>query len=170
MSKLYVNNIYSKTGASEAINIDSSGHVLTPARPSFLVNWSSNQSTSSSGTIRINFDRIIFDIGSNVSNGAFTAPVSGIYQFNLSQRFDGVDGGYVLMGLDDDATSNNSSPLWYNSYRINGSPPSNYFTLQSALTWQLSAGDVVAPWYFRSTAESYTLASAGSQFSGHLVG
>ena len=170
MSKLYVNSIYSKTGAAEAINIDSDGRVTTPARPAFLVNWSSNQSASSSGNIRINFDQIIFDIGSNVSNGAFTAPVSGIYQFNLSQRFDGVNGGYIIIGFDDDATTKNTSPLWYNSYRINGSPPSNYFTLQSSLTWQLTAGDVVAPWYFRSTAESYTLAATGSQFSGHLVG
>ena len=170
MSTLYVDNIYSKTGTSQALEIDSSGRVTTPARPAFHVKWSANQSGTATGYNRLNFDTELFDVGSNVSGGAFTAPVSGIYQLNLSQRFDGIGTGFTIIGLSDNAsTFSAANTLWVTSYRINGSPPSNYFTLQSSLTYELTSGSVVAPWYY-TTDTSYTLAASGSQFSGFLVG
>tara|TARA_A200000113_G_scaffold223162_1_gene238167 strand:+ start:71 stop:583 length:513 start_codon:yes stop_codon:yes gene_type:complete len=170
MSTLYVDNIYSKTGTSQALTIDSSGRVTTPARPAFHVKWSADQVATGTGYNRLNFDTELFDVGSNVSGAVFTAPVSGIYQLNLSQRFDGIGSGYVVLGLSDNAsTFSAANTLWVTSYRINGTPPSNYFTLQCSLTYELTSGSVVAPWYY-TTDSNYSLKVSGSQFSGYLVG
>ena len=168
-SILKVSEIQDPTNSNTALTIDSSGRVLMPQKPAFHLRWSANQSATATGYQRLNFDEEVFDIGSNVSGAVFTAPVSGVYQFNLSQRFDNIGTGFVIIGLSDDATTHTFSTLWYSTYRILGTPPTNYFTLQSSITWQLTAGDVVAPWYLSQDA-SYILTSAGGHFSGFLVG
>jgi len=160
------------TNGTSAATIDSTGRILTPARPAFLVQWSASQTgLSATGYNRLNFDTALFDVGSNLSGAVFTAPVSGIYQFNLSQRFDSIGSGYVIIGLaDDGSTHNAASSLWNTSYRISGSPATNFETLQSSITYELTAGDDVAPWYYNSADGAYSLSITGAQFSGFLVG
>ena len=84
--------------STTAMTIDSSGRVFTPARPSFYVynltfsaDGSSEEATG--GTIDHN-------IGShyNSSNGRFTAPVSGVYQFMaMAQGFNSGSTSYVAI-------------------------------------------------------------------------
>lgn len=172
MSTLYVDNIYSKTGTSQALTIDSSGRILTPARPAFCVKWSTGlTAVSATNWNRFNFDEEVFDTGNNVSSAVFTTPVAGVYQFNLSQRFDAIGSGFIIIALMNHAsTSESVSDLFNTSYRISGSPAANYDHLQSSMTIELPANYVVAPWYYNSADTSYNLVEAGGQFSGFLVG
>jgi hypothetical protein len=86
LSKLFVNNIYSKTGASEALNIDSTGRVTTPSRPAFnayksgAAAWQSFGGTSA--TI-MPFDATFLNVGNcyDTTNYKFVVPVDGIYTF-----------------------------------------------------------------------------------------
>ena len=172
MSTLYVDNIYSKTGTSQALEIDSSGRVTTPARPAFCVRWSSSQTgLSATGYNRLNFDNEVFDIGGNVSSGVFTTPVSGVYHFNLSQRIDSVGTGFLIIVLSNHAsTLETASDLFNSSYRIEGAPAPNFKSMQTSITIKLPASYVVAPWYYMQSDTSYTLSTTGAQFSGYLVG
>lgn len=172
MSTLYVDNIYSKTGTSQALTIDSSGRVTTPARPAFMVRWSTSQTgLSATGYNRLNFDDEVFDIGGNVSSGVFTTPVAGVYHFDLSQRFDSVGSGFLILSLSNHAsTLESSSDLFNTSYRIMGSPASDFQSIETSVTIELPASYVVAPWYYNQIDTSYNLSTTGAHFSGYLVG
>jgi len=102
MSTLRVDEIKDSTGASTGFTIDDSGRVLTPARPAFMARRTSNQSNGI-----VVFDTVMLNQGSHYdnSNGKFTAPIAGLYNFsfNVLSDNDGTDG------------------YWTNSLYINGS-------------------------------------------------
>jgi len=111
MSTLYVDNIYSKTGTSQALTIDSSGRIVTPARPAFSgthINVGGN--TGLTGDIIMNTED--FDIGGNYnsSTGVYVVPVTGIYRYSFSGFFSNSTGSNVAantqstVGLQTDAS------------------------------------------------------------------
>ena len=78
------------TGNTTAMTIDSTGRVLTPARPAFGVRRdSSDQSITGSTYTVVEFETEEFDIGGNfdMSTHRFTAPIAGIYHFSANVRF-----------------------------------------------------------------------------------
>jgi hypothetical protein len=64
------------------ITIDSSGRMLTPARPAFRVYKNTNQ-TSSSNNETVTWEVESFDIGGNFASNTFTAPITGVYSFTV---------------------------------------------------------------------------------------
>ena len=85
MSNLLVQNI-KHTNNTTAQTIDSSGRVLTPARPSFFAYPSSDFSTGTgSGTTQI-FDTTQHNVGGHysTSTGKFTVPIAGVYLFGVT--------------------------------------------------------------------------------------
>lgn len=70
--------------------IDASGNIRTPAQPAFYATQNADASTTS--TIVLTFASESFDVASNfnTSNGRFTAPVAGVYEFtvNASRRYE----------------------------------------------------------------------------------
>ena len=85
MSKLYVNEVHSKTGSTKALEIDSSGNIeavgriTAPANPAFRVQRTSNVAANNT----VVYDTKKFDVGNNfnTSTGTFTAPIDGVYFF-----------------------------------------------------------------------------------------
>jgi len=103
MSKLYVNEIASKTGTADAITIDSTGRVFQPAKPIMSLRGASTFSSSSPFTTDTAPDTggdisAISDLrevtawsqvhinqgGIYGNDGRLTAPVAGVYQFSIS--------------------------------------------------------------------------------------
>ena len=91
MSTLKVGTIQDHTNSNTAISIDSSGRILTPARPAFRgtigtvgVADYTTETTMTSYTED-------YDIGGNFdpTTGIFTAPITGIYQINYFGAFNG---------------------------------------------------------------------------------
>ena len=93
MSTLYVDNIYSKTGTSQALDIDSSGRVQNPKRP-YIMLITNVQETVSANTAytgwRVDGQRDI-----TYSSGVSTVPVDGLYRIGVSVITQGT-GGYYL--------------------------------------------------------------------------
>ena len=162
------------TGTNTGITIDSSGRVLTPARPAFSVYQSTALSAAdyTSTDFVVPFDTEDFDIGSNVAVGSsavFTAPVAGVYQFNLT----------VILGTPtaanwvssflfiDGARVSSDSDL---SYRVLiDAVGGDYVSLASSHLIQLTASQTVTP-YFRVNGDTSTTVRKGGRFSGFLVG
>ncbi len=97
MSKLFVDDIANKTGGQNlvikngtntALTIDSTGHILTPAKPSFMARGHlGGASAYTSAGVQLRCTIIDHNVGSayNTSDGKFTCPIAGRYVcgFNL---------------------------------------------------------------------------------------
>ncbi len=81
MSTVKLRKISSLEGTA-AMTIDSSGRILTPARPSFHVATTATQDA----TTIVNWNTEIFDIGGNfnTTSNMFVAPIAGVYCFNCT--------------------------------------------------------------------------------------
>ena len=81
MSTVYVDKIKSQTGTTDAIEIDSSGRVLTPARPIFSANTYSADGSVHEAITAIQWGNVLVNQGGAFNNttGIWTCPVDGIY-------------------------------------------------------------------------------------------
>lgn len=160
MSKLYVDEIASKTGATDAMTIDSSGRILTPARPSFgargyvgAVTGQGYQSTSYYGVIDHN-------IGSHFENSSttgakFTAPVAGVYHFIHFMGLRAAHTNFCSIHLDKNG-----------ALYLDGWDTSSHGSVHGHITvsayMQLAVGDIVrAGWY-----TPYNAPSTGTNYGG----
>ena len=89
-SIIKVNTIQDATNSNTALSIDSSGRVLTPAKPAFMA-----RRTSQNNAGIVIFDTAVVNQGGHydTSNGRFTAPIAGIYVFSVAllSDHDGTD-------------------------------------------------------------------------------
>ena len=94
------------TEGSERMRISSEGYVTKPYNPVFMAYRTSNYATTTSASVLV-FDNEKIDVGGNydVSNGRFTAPVTGLYEF-----------GYASI-------ASNTQTVYRYDLRINGSIP-----------------------------------------------
>ena len=165
-------------GGVTGISIDSSGSILTPARPAFLVHRNNVATSLTEGNEHqiLPFTTVAFDIGNNYSttNFNYVCPVDGVYFFALNARFDGVSAGGFLRGL---IYKGNDASTLTSPYAdagdvlavIKGNHSTSHETITVSGVLQCSAGDIVTPMGGHHTDTSITL-QAESQFSGFLVG
>ena len=82
-----VGTIKEVTGTTTAMTIDSTGRILTPARPAFRATRSYTATDFTGSGLDITGYTEDFDIGGafDASAGTYTVPVTGIYQINVTQ-------------------------------------------------------------------------------------
>ena len=158
MSKLYVNEVHSKTGSTKALEIDSDGRILTPARPSFLAHAIGSADITTSGNYFVLTD-VRHNIGNhyNSSTGIFTAPVAGIYLFTL-QCMGNNGGGRAMLGL-----HKNNSNVAFGS-----ADTEEYNDCSIIVNLQLEANDTVR--MYAQTGNWYAGQSDECWFGGYLIG
>ena len=173
-SILNVDQIGHSSSGTTALTIDSSGRILTPTRPSFLLRLSATQNKTSmtTGWHKFDFTTTSFDVGNNVANSVFTAPLSGLYQFNLSTRMDSLSGAFLIIALahtsSTPAGAGEDSDLYWSSYAINGNLNNTYVSLNTSCSVELTSGQTVIPWYYINDT-TFDIRQ-NTHFSGHLVG
>jgi len=133
-------------GSNDLLYVDSGGRVTKPLQPSFAAYKAANSFTQSGVIV---FDATRHNIGShyNTSNGRFTAPVSGRYQFTF---FSIILGSYTSA---------------YYSIRINGSAGSGMYVHVSK---NVSGWDnVCTTWILNLNASDYVDLNSNSSINWH---
>lgn len=169
MSTLFVNNI-SHTNDTSAMTIDTSGRVSRSVIPAFFVynntnNWISNVSV---GTL-IQFNTAKFNLGNhfNLSTYKFTAPVAGLYQFNV-RTYVNNDAGDNAWGVAINDTVYNHSNEAYPLFGNLASPGNaNDQGANGSHLLNLSASDTVD---VRSMHANTDYFGTMTSFSGFFVG
>lgn len=137
-----------------------------PSQPRFQAGDNSLGTISSGGTLI--FDSYIYNPTGNynTSNGRFTAPVAGFYQFNYCIRFDGVPSGISYIRVQPYVNGNHIE--YYVGDAIFGSNMGSSNYLHSAMSFaiNMAAGDYMFLQY--SSGGGYSCPCYGG-FSGYLV-
>ena len=171
-SILKVNTIQDATNSTTAMTVDTSGRILTPARPAFRARIAgSSGATGTNGTLV--FETEDYDIGSNydTSNGRFTAPIAGVYWFSFDSLIATNTSGGVPSSTDEfyvDFQKNGTSVAGARTYAKLGS--STQYTIYRIDVLSLSASDYItvnvgSEFAFSSNEEQYD-----PVFQGYLLG
>jgi len=170
-SILNVDKIRATGSTTDGLTIDSSGRVLTPARPAFRLTLGSVQSVSSTDQTIITFAdqgaslNNFIQGGISVSSGRVTVPVAGVYSLSFVLRVDGIGSGYALARMLINGVNTGQAV----TYVIDGGPSSSYENFTANGVYKLAANDVVDVRINASTDSSYNV-NDKCEFSGFLVG
>ena len=163
MSNLLVQTI-KHTNNTTALTVDSSGRVLTPARPAFFARATSN--ITATGIIV--FDTATYNQGGhyNTSNGTFTCPVAGLYLFNFKTLFitASTDSHANLHINGSSYTGTQAAAFAYGNI---GGSSGHYLASGGSDVVSLSASDAVTIYY---TDAGTDLHNSYTTFSGCLIG
>ena len=167
------NAMYIKAGGTTSMTIDSTGRILTPARPCFSArkNRASGGATGYQGDPLV-FDVENFDIGGNfnTTDGKFTTPVAGVYQFSFVGFGCSSSGGplpdatSIYVQISRDGTTFGSSSYGYS----NGA--TSYPNVSFTLIQQLNAGEEIAIHVLGAYCYADTTHKFDPLFCGHLIG
>ncbi len=158
------------TNGTSAMTIDSSGRMLTPARPAFRVKFDADTSAINISTIQTldfnTYGSVDFDIGSNfvLASNKFVAPVSGLYQIDsqvVVQSAEASTGVYIYVNINGTDTR---------AGEINDPQGGNYASTRYSGLFNLTASDEVSISVRTIADTSVTLRGDGTDFSGFLVG
>ena len=145
-SILKVTEIQDPTNSNSALSIDSSGRVSLPQIPCACVSLTTANSQDASSPFTttgadILFDAVTINQGSvyNSSNGRFTAPIAGIYQFSYTFLKDDDSGANVT---EVDIYKNGSAYTGSGGVAYNENPITYALTSMTALL-DLAANDYI---------------------------
>ena len=168
-SRILVDEIYSKTGNTSALAIDSSGRVTQPAKPAWAVRKSSGAYTALAVTPVI-FDVADINRGSiySTSTGVVTIPVAGVYNIvaMIYVRADAGEDVAVRIMKSTDGGSNYTLQTY--AYHYSTGITQTHTTLTNNILLDLNVNDKLRV-DVTGTADYYS-GGGESRFSGFLLG
>ena len=152
------------TANLERMRISRSGYVTKPYNPAFRAYYSSNGGWSLANETFV-FNTTEYNIGSgyNTSNGRFTAPVTGVYQFNFYSIYYGVVSSGFIQFQKNGAVMTSGTNIHFTSGVANNWNDVHFITSVS-----LNSGDYVSIYNGGPTVQYH--GRDWSSFSGYLVG
>ena len=159
----------STLGTTTHMAFDENGHVTMPLQSAFCVGPSSDQSNmSADGDITIVFATERFDRNADFGSNVFTAPVTGIYQFNViieASQMDGAGDTYSAFYL---KTSNHTYRFFidYNSIQND----SERRSCNGSIVCDMDASDTAFIEFYQNGGSSQCdIIADETIFSGYLV-
>ena len=169
-SILNVDKIRATGSTTDGLTVDSSGRVLQPAKPAFMVGQISLTSNQPNNVIP--FNRTLVDQGNNfsLSDNRFNVPVTGIYHFHFQAFLDAGNtvGGAIYLRLDGSNTGwpGVDSSMYIRSYTQDIAPSNDFGPpISLAATLQVNSGSYVDLYTELGLHNNY-----GCYFGGYLVG
>jgi hypothetical protein len=143
MSKLYVNEIASKTGSTTAMTIDSSGRILkgTPV----YANFSNANAPASLGASASFVELIINNVKLNsggfaLASNAVEVPLTGAYRWSMAMQINNTAAIRAMsLALYKNGNIDNDNLFSHFAFSYDPSPTHNYMTVSSIFT--ANAGD-----------------------------
>jgi len=179
VSKLEVDTI-AHSGGTTGMTIDSSGHILTPARPSFLAYMSATQSNiaNSNSDVTVQFDSEVYDVGGvfNTSTYKFTAPISGTYSVYTQARLQQIDtaADHLILSILRTNSSGTVQEYWQNVIDPDQfDTDSEYHTFFIQVADSFSANDTAHVTVIQGSGTSQVDVqnyNKNSYFGGYLIG
>ena len=163
-TELHFKTAGSGASATDAMVIDSAGHITKPLQPAFQVHPASNQDNASSG-VQVVFGTERFDIGSNFASNTFTAPVTGKYQLNLNLRVAQLD--QVVYTLVQIETSNKSYQSIIDSGALD--EDADFWTFNVNVLADMDANDTADVHFYQNGGTAQVDINTESYFSGFLA-
>jgi len=148
---------------------DDSGRMTNPSQPAFLVTATGQvNATGNNVTATVAWGTEIFDRGGNFAANTFTAPITGLYQLNVSVAFIDItsetDGKISLI------TSNRTYIAYFNPSTFETSASYGVATASLSVLADMDAADTVSVTACIVQGTQIVDISAASEFSGFLVG
>ena len=155
------------TSGTEALKIDSSGHITKPLQPAFQVHPASTQSNFSGSDTVIAMGTERFDQNGDFASNTFTAPVTGKYFFSLNLYMDTVpsDASYIEPKI---VTSNRT--YYGNTFdpeAYDADP--TYLAVSFSVLADLDASDTAVCKVTQAGGTAQADVSVASMFTGFLV-
>ena len=143
------------------MTIDSVGLVTIPNQPAFAAYRDAGNTTTATDFI---FNQVVFNIGNhyNSSNGRFTAPIAGRYQFNVMMSHNGANTGNVGFFR---PQKNSGSQSWL--FPIG--PNIDHYSIGMSFVIDLAVNDYISV----NTGTSAEMLGSGNihnHFSGYFIG
>ena len=177
-SILNVDKIRATGSTTDGLTVDSSGRVLTPARPAFHAFPTNGVTTLSTGINTLVCGSTNFNQGNHysTSTGKFTVPISGMYQFgvSLSLRPSSTTSNYnsaEIVVADSPTSAENGRYVGGWMAKESSSSAVYKYVFQAPFAY-LTAGATVIMGYEAQAALDITGGNSGrySYFYGYLVG
>ena len=158
-------------GGTTGLTIDSSGRVTRNVVPAFRIGRTSDQSSTTTGSeVTVLFDDFDSDNcfiqgGMSLSSGVVTAPIAGLYQFNMNLRINNIGSGFIIGKIVINNEVSNNKEV----YIIDGNPASDYTNLPGSEVFKLQANDNVRFQIYSQADNNYNI-SLNSSASGVFIG
>ena len=169
-SILKVNTIQDATNSNTALSIDSSGRVLQPTTPVFWAYSNTNNVSTANTAIVFNLTDLNNGNHYSTSTGRFTAPVAGIYEFNVQALF---RKNQVASGNGEITLYKNGSNVSGRGLAYGGHGDADYTHQNVNFVYRVSLAinDYVQPYtYTMSSGTDFYLDQKLAHFSGRLIG
>lgn len=164
-SDSFVLSANASLGTTNVWKATSGGNITQPLQACFLATQGADANVTGDGTVyTMTFGTEVFDIGSNLSAGVFTAPVTGKYQFNIAMNAEGILVTHTIRSLQIVTTARTYT--WESSYLLAEAFHSFSFSTLADMT----VGDTaVAKFTVSGSTKVVDIAAGDNFFSGSLI-
>jgi len=154
------------TNNTERMRIAATGAVTMPLQPAFEVKPAGAQNNIAVGSnVVVVFGTELMDIGGNFASNTFTAPVAGVYQFNVIIQAAVLDSASTYY----EARLNTTNEIIDMTFDPDFGQDAAFWTFSGSVTVPLDASDTANVLFVQASGTQQTDIRTQSRFSGFLA-